>query len=142
MKLIEVKSLIWAQKGETLYNLWKGDVNFRDSQIQIHSSTFLHFYTYINLLQSKISVDETCEYMYIWPFEPEHHYMNQTLYWYLTTNAAKTNKSDVAYKAHHFIWKIKPYYAPFHTIAITILNLRKRLWACAISLTKLNCNEF
>ena len=33
-------------KGETLYNLWKCDVNFRDPQIQIHSFTFLHFYTY------------------------------------------------------------------------------------------------
>jgi hypothetical protein len=37
--------MIWAQKGE-LNNLWKGDVNFRDPQIPIHSSTFLHFYTY------------------------------------------------------------------------------------------------
>ena len=34
-------------KGETLFNLWKGDVNFRDPQIQIHSSTFLHFFLHI-----------------------------------------------------------------------------------------------
>jgi hypothetical protein len=44
MELIEVKSLFWEQKGEILYNLWKGDMNFRDPQIQIHSSTFLHLY--------------------------------------------------------------------------------------------------
>ena len=36
------------------------------------------------------------EYMYIWPFEREHHDKNQTLYWYLTTNAAKTNKSEIS----------------------------------------------
>jgi hypothetical protein len=28
-------------KDETLNNVWKSDVNFRDPQIQIHASTFL-----------------------------------------------------------------------------------------------------
>ena len=46
MGLIEVKKFNLGTKGETWYNLWKCDVNFRDPQIQIHSSTFLHFYTY------------------------------------------------------------------------------------------------
>ena len=46
MELIEVKAFNLGAKGETLYNLWKCDVNFRDPQIKIHSSTFLHFYTY------------------------------------------------------------------------------------------------
>jgi hypothetical protein len=50
MELIEVKKFNLGAKGETLYNLWKSDVNFRDPQIQIHSSTFLHFYTYVYLL--------------------------------------------------------------------------------------------
>jgi hypothetical protein len=30
-----------------------GDVNFRDPQIQIHSSTFLHFYTYYTYVYFK-----------------------------------------------------------------------------------------
>jgi hypothetical protein len=47
MELIEVKSLILGAKGETLYNLRKCDVNFRNPPIQIHSSTFLHFYAYV-----------------------------------------------------------------------------------------------
>ena len=46
MELIEVKKFNLGTKGETLYNLWKCDVNFRDPQIQIHSFTLLHFYTY------------------------------------------------------------------------------------------------
>ena len=46
MELIEVKKFNLGAKGETLYNLWKCDVNFRDPQIQIHSSTSLHFHTY------------------------------------------------------------------------------------------------
>jgi hypothetical protein len=46
MELIEVKKFNLGAKWETLYNLWKCDVNFRDPQIQIHSSTFLYFYTY------------------------------------------------------------------------------------------------
>jgi hypothetical protein len=36
MELIEVKKFNLGAKGETLYNLWKCDVNFRDPQIQIH----------------------------------------------------------------------------------------------------------
>jgi hypothetical protein len=46
MELIEAKTFNLDAKGETLYNLLKCDVNFRDTQIKIHSSTFLHFYTY------------------------------------------------------------------------------------------------
>ena len=48
MELIEVKILIWAEKGKIYIPVIyvKCDVNFRDPQIQIHSSTFLHFYTY------------------------------------------------------------------------------------------------
>ena len=47
MELIEVKKFNLGAKGETLYILLKCDVNFRDPQIQIHSSTFLHLYTYV-----------------------------------------------------------------------------------------------
>ena len=46
MELIEVNKFNLGAKGETLYYLWKCDVNFRDPQIQIHSSTFWHFYAY------------------------------------------------------------------------------------------------
>ena len=46
MELVEVKQFNLGAKVETLYNLWKCDVNFRDPHIQIHSSTFLHLYTY------------------------------------------------------------------------------------------------
>jgi hypothetical protein len=41
MELIEVKKFNLGAKGETLYNLCKCDVNFRDPQTQIHSSTFI-----------------------------------------------------------------------------------------------------
>ena len=43
----KVKKFNLGAKGETLYILWKCDVKFRDPQIQIHSSIFLHFYTYV-----------------------------------------------------------------------------------------------
>ena len=45
MELIEVK-INMGSKGDAWYNLWKGDVNFKDPQIQIHSPTVLHFYAY------------------------------------------------------------------------------------------------
>jgi hypothetical protein len=52
MELIEVKKFNLGAKGETLYNLWKCDASFMDPQIQIHSSTFLHFYTYYTYVYS------------------------------------------------------------------------------------------
>jgi hypothetical protein len=50
---LHVNCMILGAKGETLYNLLKGDVNFKDPQIQIHSSTFLHFYTYYTYVYFK-----------------------------------------------------------------------------------------
>ena len=53
MELIEVKSLIWVQKGK-LYIIYENVIwIFRDPQIQIHSSTFLHFYTYYTYVYFK-----------------------------------------------------------------------------------------
>jgi hypothetical protein len=42
MELIEVKKFNLGAKGETLYNLWKCDVNFRDPQIlnPIHGEVY------------------------------------------------------------------------------------------------------
>jgi hypothetical protein len=45
LQLIEVKSLIWPQKGK-LYIIYENVMSILGIlMIQIHSSTFLHFYT-------------------------------------------------------------------------------------------------
>ena len=57
MELIEGKKFNLGTKGETLYNLWKCDVNFRDPQIQINSSTFIHIiHMYVPVISNDSNV--------------------------------------------------------------------------------------
>jgi hypothetical protein len=53
MELIEVKKFNLGTKGETLYNLWKCDVNFRDPD----SNPFIYFSTLLYICIPVISND-------------------------------------------------------------------------------------